>query len=84
MIRTVLSDAQWDRIKDSVPGKDTDRGMTGRDNRLFVEAVPWVARTGAPWRDLPAGGRQLEQHLPALLALVEGRRLGESCQGLGR
>ncbi len=54
MIRTVLLDAQWDRIKDSVPGKDTDRGMTGRDNRLFVEAVLWVARTGAPWRDLPA------------------------------
>ncbi len=54
MIRIVLSDAQWDRIKDSVPGKDTDRGMTGRDNRLFVEAVLWVARTGAPWRDLPA------------------------------
>ena len=39
MIRTVLSDAQWDRIKDLVPGKATDRGVTGRDNRLFVEAV---------------------------------------------
>ncbi len=53
MIRTVLSDAQWDRIKDLVPGKATDRGVTGRDNRLFVEAVLWVARTGAPWRDVP-------------------------------
>ncbi len=57
MIRTVLSDAQWDRIKDLVPSKVSDRGVTGRDNRdnrLFVEAVLWVARTGAPWRDLPA------------------------------
>ena len=54
MIRTVLSDAQWDRIKGLVPGKESDRGVTGRDNRLFVEAVLWVARTGAPWRDLPA------------------------------
>ncbi len=54
MIRTVLSDAQWDRIKDLVPGKESDRGVTGRDNRLFVEGVLWVARTGAPWRDLPA------------------------------
>ncbi len=53
MIRTVLSDAQWDRIKGLVPGKELDRGVTGRDNRLFVEAVLWVARTGAPWRDLP-------------------------------
>ena len=53
MIRTLLSDAQWDRIKDLVAGKESDRGVTGRDNRLFVEAVLWVARTGAPWRDLP-------------------------------
>ncbi len=53
MIRTVLSDAQWDRIKGLFPGKESDRGVTGRDNRLFVEAVLWVARTGAPWRDLP-------------------------------
>ena len=53
MIRTVLSDAQWDRIKGLVPGKESGRGVTGRDNRLFVEAVLWVARTGAPWRDLP-------------------------------
>lgn len=53
MIRTVLSDAQWDRIKDMVPGKKSDRGVTGRDNRLFVEAVLWIARTRAPWRDLP-------------------------------
>ena len=54
MIRTILSDAQWDRIKGLVPGKESDRGVTGRDNRLFVEGVLWVARTGAPWRDLPA------------------------------
>ena len=54
MIRRVLSDGQWGRIKDSVPGKESDRGVTGHDNRLFVEAVLWVVRTGAPWRDLPA------------------------------
>ncbi len=53
MIRTILNDAQWDRINDLVPGKASDPGVTGRDNRLFVEAVLWIARTGAPWRDLP-------------------------------
>ena len=42
MIRTVLSDAQWHRIKDLVPGKESDRGVTGRDHRLFVEGVLWV------------------------------------------
>lgn len=28
--------------------------MTAADNRLFVEAVLWIARTGSPWRDLLA------------------------------
>lgn len=54
MDRTVLSDARWDRIAPVLPGKDGDPGRSGTDNRLFVEAVLWVARTGAPWRDLPS------------------------------
>jgi len=53
--RTVLSDVQWERIAPVLPGKDGDPGRSGADNRLFVEAVLWVARTGAPWRDLPSG-----------------------------
>ena len=51
--RYALRDDQWDRIKDALPGKETDPGRTGADNRLFIDAVMWVARTGAPWRDLP-------------------------------
>ena len=53
MPRTILRDDQWDRIKDLLPGKVGDCGVTAKDNRLFVEAVLWIARTGAPWRDLP-------------------------------
>ncbi|HXR94063.1 MAG TPA: IS5 family transposase [Steroidobacteraceae bacterium] len=34
-------------------GKPSDPGRTGADNRLFLEAVLWIARTGSPWRDLP-------------------------------
>jgi transposase len=49
----ILRDDQWDRMKELLPGKATDRGVTARDNRLFVEAVLWINRTGSPWRDLP-------------------------------
>lgn len=52
MARTVLKDEQWDRIKDMLPGKASDPGPTAQ-NRLFVEAILWIGRTGAPWRDLP-------------------------------
>ena len=51
--RSALSDAQWARMSDLVSGRPETPGSTGRDNRLFVEAVLWVVRTGAPWRDLP-------------------------------
>ena len=38
---------------DLVPGKTSDSGRTGKDTRLFLDAVLWIARTGSPWRDLP-------------------------------
>lgn len=53
MIRRELTDVQWSRIRSLVPGKKGDRGRPGEDNRLFVDAVLWILRTGAPWRDLP-------------------------------
>lgn len=53
MDRDVLSDAQWERIAPLLPGKEGDPGRSGADNRLFVEAVLWLVRAGAPWRDLP-------------------------------
>ena len=49
---TYLREDQWERIKDSLPGKAGDVGRTG-DNRRFIEAVMWLGRTGAPWRALP-------------------------------
>ena len=48
-----ISDEAWEKIKDKLPGR---RGMWGgiaKDNRKFINAVFWILRTGAPWRDLP-------------------------------
>ncbi|WP_189622647.1 IS5 family transposase, partial [Novosphingobium colocasiae] len=52
--RFVLTDAQWSKIEPHCLGKPTDPGRSGRNNRLFLEAVLWIVRTGSPWRDLPA------------------------------
>lgn len=52
-VRLILKDHQWERIAPHLPGKKSDPGRTGGDNRLFVEAILWVARVGSPWRDLP-------------------------------
>ena len=52
-IRLVLSDRHWERIAPHIIGDERTRGSSGRDNRLFVEAVLWLVRTGVPWRDLP-------------------------------
>lgn len=54
MVRFWLRDDQFERIEAMLPGKRGDPGRTATDNRLFVEAVLWIARTGSPWRDLPA------------------------------
>ncbi len=59
MNRLVLKDEQWERIAPLLPGKAVDPGSSGSDNRLLREAVLWMVRTGAPWRDLPGGRRRL-------------------------
>ena len=53
MSRMTLKDDQWERIEPLLSGKPGDCGVTGKNNRLFLEAVLWICRTGAPWRDLP-------------------------------
>src|SRR5438309_717121 len=53
MDRFVLTDAQWAKMEPLCLGKRGDPGRSGKDNRRFIEAVLWIARTGSPWRDLP-------------------------------
>ncbi len=53
--RFVISDRSWSLIEPLLPGTTRDRGVTAKDNRLFLEAVLWRVRVGGPWRDLPSG-----------------------------
>jgi transposase len=52
-IKYKLSSAQWDKIKDFLPGKESDPGRSAKDNRRFIEAVLWIGENGCKWRSLP-------------------------------
>jgi hypothetical protein len=47
MSRYELSDNQWEKICSSLPGRKETCGVTAKDNRLFVNAVLWILKSGA-------------------------------------
>ena len=52
--RHEITDEQWDRIKDMVPPERSGgKGRPANDNRVMINAIIWILKTGAPWRDLP-------------------------------
>ncbi|MEA9445902.1 transposase (plasmid) [Candidatus Fukatsuia symbiotica] len=50
MAREVITERIWEALKVLLPAA---KGRHGKDDRNFLEAVCWIVRTGAPWRDLP-------------------------------
>ncbi len=52
--RFVVGDAAWEKIASLLPGKASDRGVSAKDNRLFLEAV---LLRGAHWHRYVTGGR---------------------------
>ncbi len=48
-----ISDRVWQRLEPLLPGGPGQVGRPAADNRRFLNAVFWILRTGAPWRDLP-------------------------------
>ena len=49
-----MTDRQYKRIEPLLTGKPSDPGRTGNDNRMTLEGIFYVMRTGIPWRDLPS------------------------------
>jgi transposase len=52
-LRHELTEGQWQRIKDLLPPDQGQVGRRPRPNRVMVNAILWVLKSGAPWRDLP-------------------------------
>jgi len=48
-----ISDNVWAKLEPHLPVRKGGWGGIAKDNRQFINAVFWVIRTGAPWRDLP-------------------------------
>jgi transposase len=49
-----LTDAQWKRVEPLLPARSNKGGRPPKPHRPMVEAMLWILRTGAPWRDLPS------------------------------
>ena len=52
-MRTVLSDRDWEQLQPLLPSQKGKKGRPRKNDRLVIEGILWVLRTGAPWRDLP-------------------------------
>ena len=51
--RHEISDSEWERIKNLLPPENTGEGRPSKPNRLMLNGMLWINKTGAPWRDLP-------------------------------
>ena len=52
-MRHDISDKVWGLLEPLLPGRRGSWGGVAIDNRRFINAIIWILRTGAPWRDLP-------------------------------
>ena len=48
-----ISDKAWEILEPHLPGRKGTESRPAHDNRNFINAVFWILRTGASWRDLP-------------------------------
>ena len=81
MHRHAISDEHWERIEDFLPGQAGDPGVTAKDNRLFVNAVLWIGKTGAPGATCPSGSASRTRSGGGS-SLVRQGRLARGLRGL--
>ena len=52
--RYELTDEEWNRIAPLLPPENSGKqGRPQKCNRTILNGIVWIARSGAPWRDLP-------------------------------
>lgn len=54
MSRGDLTNEQWARLEPLLPPQKPEVGRPAKDHRTIINGILWIARTGAPWRDLPS------------------------------
>ena len=52
--RYELTDDEWNRVAPLLPPENSGKqGRPSKCNRTILNGIVWIARSGAPWRDLP-------------------------------
>src|SRR3712207_4041881 len=53
MHRGARTNEEWSRLEPLLPPQKAKTGRPAADHRRIINGMLWIARTGAPWRDLP-------------------------------
>ena len=53
LARDLMSDDEWAFFEGFIRAVRHPNGRTPADHRFVLDGIFWIARTGAPWRDLP-------------------------------
>jgi hypothetical protein len=71
-----VTDGQWNAIKHLLPGQEGDPGATAKDNRLFVNAVMWIAKMpSSKSSSLRRSRLKLAAELPGVRLFIVGDSL---------
>ncbi len=52
-MRNLMSDDDWSFVEPFLHTQGPKSGRPPSNHRLILDGIFWIARTGAPWRDLP-------------------------------